>query len=107
MSGLQAFEKDIFKASTRQLADGEANIFMCKGLVVLYRSQDETTFYVVGSDDENEVILVVIHPAPLTRIRACCAAFSHFSSLFVHPAAMALLAQLEDSQQINAGVGNR
>ena len=31
---------------------------MCKGLVVVYRSQDETTFFVVGSDDENEVILV-------------------------------------------------
>jgi hypothetical protein len=31
---------------------------MCKGLVVVYRSQDDTTFFVVGSDDENEVILV-------------------------------------------------
>ncbi len=31
---------------------------MCKGLVVVYRSQDETTFFVVGSDEENEVILV-------------------------------------------------
>ena len=54
----QAFEQEIFKASLRAPAEGEANIFMCRGLVVLYRSQDETTFYVVGSDDENEVILV-------------------------------------------------
>jgi hypothetical protein len=38
---------------------------MCKGLVVVYRSQDDTTFFVVGSDDENEVILV----GHLTRAR--------------------------------------
>ena len=55
---LQAFEREIFRASTRQPAEGESNIFMCKGLVVLYRTQDETTFYVVGAEDENEVILV-------------------------------------------------
>jgi hypothetical protein len=54
----QAFERDVFKASTRQPAEGEANIFMCKGLIVLYRSQDDCTFYVVGAEDENEVILV-------------------------------------------------
>ena len=55
---LQAFEREIFKSASRAPADGESSIFMCKGLVVLYRTQDETTFFVVGSDEENEVILV-------------------------------------------------
>ena len=58
VGAVQAFEKELFRAATRQPAEGESNIFMCKGLVVVYRSQDETTFFVVGSDDENEVILV-------------------------------------------------
>jgi hypothetical protein len=61
----QAFEQEIFKASLRSPADGEANIFMSRGMVVLYRSQDETTFFVVGSDEENEVILV--SPPPRAR----------------------------------------
>merc|ERR1711865_316675 len=65
----QAFEREIFKASTRQPAEGEANIFMCKGLVVLYRSQDETTFYVVGSDDENEIILATVLDALVDACR--------------------------------------
>lgn len=59
----QAFERELFRAATRQPAEGESNIFMCKGLVVVYRSHDETTFFVVGSDEENEVILVRA-PAP-------------------------------------------
>ena len=57
----QAFEKEIFRASLRQPAESEASIFMAKGLIVLYRTQDEATFFVVGSDDENEVILVSCH----------------------------------------------
>merc|ERR1711967_78091 len=57
----QAFEKEIFRASLRQPAESEASIFMAKGLIVLYRTQDEATFFVVGSDDENEVILVNCH----------------------------------------------
>ena len=69
----QAFEQEIFKASLRAPAEGDANIFMCRGLVVLYRSQDETTFFVVGSDEENEVILVSSHHrARVNRERVLC-----------------------------------
>jgi hypothetical protein len=68
----QAFERDIFKASTRQPAEGEANIFMCKGLIVLYRSQDDCTFYVVGAEDENEVILVSLR----LNLPGCCTVWS-------------------------------
>merc|ERR1712216_218621 len=65
----QAFEKEIFRASLRQPAESEASIFMAKGLIVLYRTQDEATFFVVGSDDENEVILATVLDA---MVDACC-----------------------------------
>merc|ERR1712216_137144 len=64
----QAFERELFRAATRQPAEGESNIFMCKGLVVVYRSHDETTFFVVGSDEENEVILANVLDA---LVEAC------------------------------------
>ena len=48
---------------------------MCKGLVVLYRTQDEATFFVVGSEDENEVILVsTFSSVPLCLLLRICRA---------------------------------
>lgn len=61
---------------------------MCKGLVVLYRTQDEATFFVVGSEDENEVILVSrpCSVPPCFILRKCQAIILTWSS--VHACAL-------------------
>ena len=89
----QAFEKEIFRASLRQPAESEASIFMAKGLIVLYRTQDEATFFVVGSDDENEVILVSCHrraaAAPSCSVVCLCGKSRRRSRAWQKPAGCA------------------
>lgn len=50
----KAFEKNLFNKTHR--ANGE--IIMLDGLVCVYRSNVDLYFYVMGSSNENEVLLI-------------------------------------------------
>ena len=51
-----AFEKKLFQKTARQ----DAEIIMLEGSVVVYRSNVDLFFYVIGSADENELILAQV-----------------------------------------------
>ena len=54
----QAFEKKLFDKTTRTNAKSEAEIIILDGLVTVYRNSSDVWLYVVGSQQENELILV-------------------------------------------------
>jgi len=53
-----AFEKKLFDKTARTNAKSEAEIIILDGLVTVYRNSSDTWLYVVGSQMENELVLV-------------------------------------------------
>ena len=68
-----AFEKKLFEKTMRTNAKNEAEIVMFDSLVSVYRNSSECWFYVVGSQWENELILVnallALHEALSSALR--------------------------------------
>ena len=52
------YEKAVFLKSQKQPSTNDAEIIIFEGLVTVYKSQGEVTFFVTGDQDENEIILV-------------------------------------------------
>ncbi len=52
----KAFEKSLFQKTSK--ANGE--IIMLEGLTIVYRSNVDLYFYVIGASNENEIILVSV-----------------------------------------------
>ncbi|XP_041458296.1 coatomer subunit zeta-1-like [Lytechinus variegatus] len=52
----KAFEKNLFNKTHR----ANAEIIMLEGMTIVYRSNVDLLFYVVGSASENELILVSV-----------------------------------------------
>ncbi|CAD7700803.1 unnamed protein product [Ostreobium quekettii] len=51
------FEKSLFSKTCKTNARGEAEIILFDDLVVVYKSLGDLTFYVTGSQSENELVL--------------------------------------------------
>jgi coatomer subunit zeta len=52
------YEKSLFSKAQKQPSTSDAEILIFEGLVTVYKSQGEITFFVTGDQDENEIILV-------------------------------------------------
>lgn len=69
-----AFEKKIFEKTVRTVAKSEAEIVMFDNIVCVYRNSADVWMYVVGSQAENELILVntltSLNEALATALRA-------------------------------------
>ena len=52
------YEKALFLKAQKQPSTNDAEIIIFEGLVTVYKSQGEVTFFVTGDQDENEIILV-------------------------------------------------
>lgn len=69
-----AFEKKLFDKTVRTNAKSEAEIIILDGLVSVYRNSSDVWLYVVGSQMENELILVnvlsAMHEALTSLFRA-------------------------------------
>ncbi len=52
------YEKSLFSKAQKQPTTTEPEILIFEGLVTVYKSQGEVTFFVTGDQDENEIILV-------------------------------------------------
>ena len=52
------YEKTLFSKAQKQHSTTDAEILIFEGLVTVYKSQGEITFFVTGDQDENEIILV-------------------------------------------------
>jgi coatomer subunit zeta len=52
------YEKVLFSKAQKQPSTSDAEILIYEGLVTVYKSQGEVTFFVTGDQDENEIILV-------------------------------------------------
>lgn len=52
------YEKSLFTKAQKQPSTSDAEIIIFEGLVTVYKSQGEVTFFVTGDQDENEIILV-------------------------------------------------
>ena len=52
------YEKSLFSKAHKQPSTSDAEILIFEGLVTVYKSQGEVTFFVTGDQDENEIILV-------------------------------------------------
>ena len=69
-----AFEKKLFDKTARTNAKSDAEIIILDGLVTVYRNSGDVWFYVVGSQTENELILVnmlsALHEALSSLLRA-------------------------------------
>jgi len=69
-----AFEKKLFDKTMRTNAKNEAEIIQLDGLVTVYRNSCDVWFYVVGTQAENELILVnvliALHEALHALLRA-------------------------------------
>mmetsp|Transcript_19061 Transcript_19061/g.22784 ORF Transcript_19061/g.22784 Transcript_19061/m.22784 type:complete len:179 (-) Transcript_19061:376-912(-) len=55
-----AFEKSIFTKTQRTNAKGEAEIIMFDNVISVFKFISDLHFYVTGSQDENELILVTV-----------------------------------------------
>jgi len=55
-----AFEKSIFTKTQRTNAKGEAEIIMFDNVISVFKFVSDVHFYVTGSQDENELILVTV-----------------------------------------------
>eukprot|EP00274_Cyanoptyche_gloeocystis_P000713 CAMPEP_0196655880 /NCGR_PEP_ID=MMETSP1086-20130531/10005_1 /TAXON_ID=77921 /ORGANISM="Cyanoptyche gloeocystis , Strain SAG4.97" /LENGTH=191 /DNA_ID=CAMNT_0041988405 /DNA_START=34 /DNA_END=609 /DNA_ORIENTATION=- len=55
-----AFEKSLFNKTHRINARAEAEILMFEGVIFVYRFSSDVHFYVGGSQNENELILVSV-----------------------------------------------
>lgn len=68
-----AFEKKLFDKTVRTNAKSEAEIIILDGLVTVYRNSTDVWLYVVGSQTENELILVnvlsALHDALTSLLR--------------------------------------
>ena len=56
----QAFEKKLFDKTVRTNAKTEAEIIILDGLVTVYRNTSDVWLYIVGTQTENELILVSV-----------------------------------------------
>ena len=69
-----AFEKKLFDKTMRTNAKTEAEIIILDGLVTVYRNTSDVWFYIVGTQTENELILVSVlnslHEALASLLRA-------------------------------------
>ena len=69
-----AFEKRLFDKTARTNAKSEAEIIILDGLVTVYRNSADVWLYVVGTQTENELILVnmltTLHDALSALLRA-------------------------------------
>lgn len=69
-----AFEKKLFDKTMRTNAKNEAEIIQLDGLVTVYRNSCDVWLYVVGTQAENELILVnvlnALHEALASLLRA-------------------------------------
>jgi len=69
-----AFEKKLFEKTMRTNAKSEAEIIMFDNMVTVYRNNADIWFYIVGSQSENELILVnvltALFDALATSLRA-------------------------------------
>ena len=54
-----AFEKKLFDKTMRTNAKSEAEIIILDGLVTVYRNSADIWVYIVGTQTENELILVI------------------------------------------------
>ena len=68
-----AFEKKLFDKTARTNAKNEAEIIILDGLVTVYRNSCDIWLYIVGTQTENELILVnvlsALHEALSTLLR--------------------------------------
>eukprot|EP00959_Pyramimonas_sp_CCMP1952_P214936 4498023-Pyramimonas_sp.AAC.1 len=55
-----AFEKSVFTKTQRTNARGEAEIIMFDNVITVFKFVSDLHFYVTGSQDENELILVTV-----------------------------------------------
>jgi hypothetical protein len=53
------YEKSLYLKAQKQPSTTDAEILIFEGLVTVYKSQGEITFFVTGDQDENEIILVI------------------------------------------------
>uniref|UniRef100_A0A5B7A9F8 Coatomer subunit zeta n=1 Tax=Davidia involucrata TaxID=16924 RepID=A0A5B7A9F8_DAVIN len=59
-SAKEAFEKSVFTKTQKTNARTEADIMMFENNVVVYKFVQDLHFFVTGSEDENELILVTV-----------------------------------------------
>mmetsp|Transcript_28662 Transcript_28662/g.39588 ORF Transcript_28662/g.39588 Transcript_28662/m.39588 type:complete len:179 (-) Transcript_28662:183-719(-) len=59
-SSQAAFEKSVFTKTQRTNARGEAEIIMFDNVITVFKFVSDLHFYVTGSQDENELILVTV-----------------------------------------------
>ncbi|CAD7704003.1 unnamed protein product [Ostreobium quekettii] len=52
-----AFEKSLFNKTCKTNSRGEAEVILFDDLVVVYKTLGDLTFYVTGSQSENELVL--------------------------------------------------
>ena len=55
-----AFEKKLFEKTMRTNAKNEAEIIMFDNVITVFKFVSDLHFYVTGSQDENELILVTV-----------------------------------------------
>jgi hypothetical protein len=63
-----AFEKKLFDKTARTNAKSEAEIIILDGLVTVYRNSSDVWLYIVGSQTENELVLVNVLSALLEAL---------------------------------------
>lgn len=54
------FEKKLFRKTKNSTSRGEAEVLLLDGMNVVYKVSSDVTFFIVGSGDENELILVAL-----------------------------------------------
>merc|ERR1712008_669547 len=74
------FEKKLYDKTMRTNAKNEAEVIMFDNIVTVYRNSADVWFYVVGSQAENELILVHVLMALLEGVGVAGDTASAFSS---------------------------